>query len=158
MVGLRPNVNPDLYVPTGGNHYLALYEAEIGGKRKRTYLSVPFLEAVKKSQQGLPFFPKSLEQDGHTYALFTALKAKDFVVMYDEHPDEIEWDNPEWMFERLYYLLKWSGRKGEMLFHKHTIAENNPDRTPKPVVIRQVPNTFSARKVRVNRLGMIERM
>ena len=155
MVALRPKYNPELFVPTGNNFCLALYEGEVKGKTKRTYRSVPFLEAVKKSQAGERFFPEMVIEDGNEFRLWMVLKAKDCVILYDNHPDEIEWDNPRWLFDRLYYVVKWSGTQGTIILHKHNIAEDDPNKSSQPIVKRPAPNTFSGYKVKVDRLGRI---
>ncbi len=158
MVSLRPTETPELYVPTGSNFCLALYEGVVKGKRKCTYRSVPFLEAVKKSQAGERFFSESVIQDGNEFNLWMVLKAKDCVVLYNEHPDEIQWDNAEWLFDRLYYVVKWSGTRGEIVLHKHYIAEDDPNKTANPIVRRSTSNTLNAVKVFVDRLGRIRRL
>jgi CRISPR-associated endonuclease Csn1 len=153
MVALRPSTNPNLFVPTGNNYCIALYEGEVKGQTKRVYRSVPFLEAVKKSQAGERFFPDSVFENGVEFDLHMVLKANDYLVLYDNHPDEIEWSNPQWLFDRLYYVVKWNGSTGQIVLHKHYVSELNPDTSPKPVVIRMVPNTLNGAKVMVDRLG-----
>lgn len=160
MVQLRPNENEQLFVPTGSNYCIALYEGSVNGKPKRDYLSISFLEAVKSSIAKNPLFPKAMvnEKSGETFSLCMVLKAKDMLVMYSESEEEIDWHDQEDLFNRLYYVVKWSGTDGKFTLHKHYIVEENVDRSSKPIVIRQVPNTLSGVKVQVDRLGKLKRL
>lgn len=160
MVQLRPNENNDLFVPTGSNYCIAIYEGNNNGKTVRGYVNVTFLEAVKRSMNGQKLFPPSIHDDktGVEMPLVMVLKAKDMLVTYDNSEDEINWQDPYELFERLYYVIKWSGKDGMITLHKHFIAEENPDKTATPIVLRKVPNSLKAVKVKINRLGKIERL
>src|SRR5690606_22522804 len=99
LIQLRPNENPKLFVASGNNYCIAIYESENG---KRDFETISFYNAVKKKKEGKRIVPL-LKDDKKL--LFT-LKQKDMVVLYKEHPDEIEWENIGDIHERLCQVIK----------------------------------------------------
>lgn len=160
MVQLRPNENADLYVPTGNNYCLAIYANNGEGKPIKDYISVPFLQAVKSSLKKEPLFPKTKIHDKtkQTLDLEMVLKQGDTLILYDNHPDEINWYDPTELFNKLYYVLKWASTSGQIFLYKHNIREEDADSSPKPILIRANHNSLKGVKVSVNRLGHIKRL
>lgn len=160
MVQLRPKENENLFVPTGSNYCIAIYEDFINGKWVRDFVNVPFLEAVLNSREKKPLYPSSIihKKTGSTLNLSMVLKAKDMLVMYEQDEDEINWTDPYELFERLYYIVWWAGTSGQLFLYKHHMQEENVDKSPKPILIRQYPTTLKGVKVKIDRLGRLTRL
>ncbi|MBD3411271.1 MAG: hypothetical protein GF419_13835, partial [Ignavibacteriales bacterium] len=162
-IQIRPEKNKKLFVASGANYAVGVYEDEEG---ERAFEVLRFYDAVQKRLRGERLFPPEL--DGKKFA-FT-LKHNDMVVVYKESPDEIDWDDKEDLFDRLYKVVKYSsqtiiGKKGktrlevQTKFRKHNlakVAEGKQD--PAYLDFRFGVNILKhCVKVEVDRLGTIVR-
>jgi CRISPR-associated endonuclease Csn1 len=114
MVELRPGT----FVETGNNYCIAIYEDERG---KRAYRTVSFFEAAKRARQKLPLYPA--EVDGKKHLM--TLQQRDMVVLYDQSPDEIQWDSPNWLAQHL-YMVRSFDRTGDIVLARHNAARTDP--------------------------------
>jgi hypothetical protein len=79
---------------------------------------------------------------------------KDMVVIYDTHPDEVYFNEPEFLSKRLYRVMQFD-KNGIIILGMHNLSKINAVRDPKPYVIRCNYNTIKAVKVNVSILGKI---
>lgn len=136
------------FVETGNNYAIAIYQEP--GTKKRTFLTVPFLEAVKKSLRRESVVPP--EKDGKP--LLFILKQRDIVVRYDNHPDEIDWSDMQQLRSRMFRVRKFD-IVGQ-IFLDYLYAANINDKTDRNRLYFQVrPNTFNYIKVDLDILGNI---
>ncbi len=152
LIQLRPNENNKLFVSSGSNYLMAIYEKE----GKRTFENVSFYEAVQRRLKGLPIFP--IEKDGKAFLL--SLTQKDLVVVYENDPDEIDWENKAQLFESLYLVRKFD-RNGNICFAKHNLSNVNPDHPkdyPSGWVLKKSSNRLRAIKVRISITGKLIRI
>ncbi|HOY27647.1 MAG TPA: HNH endonuclease domain-containing protein [Flavobacteriales bacterium] len=148
MVELRPKT----FVEPGSNYCIAIYE---DAKGKRAFRTVNFLAASRKALKKLPIYPK--EYDGKT--LLMALQQRDLVVIYDQHPDEIQWNSPNWLAQHLYTIKKMD-KNGKIGLVLHKASNANPDfpkRYPAGTVAMKTAGTIKALPVHITTTGQIER-
>jgi CRISPR-associated endonuclease Csn1 len=119
MIQLRPNENKKLFVKPGNNYCLAIYEDSKTGKRD--FETVSFYTASQNALNKQPLYPS--EKKGKP--LLMTLQQKDLVVLYDNHPDEIDWNNPCELFDRLYMVRKFD-RNGLVGMVKHNRTNVDP--------------------------------
>lgn len=146
MVELRPKT----FVEPGSNYCIAIYE---DAKGKRAFRTVSFFEASKRALRKEPLYPAEL--DGKK--LLIALQQRDLVVLYEKHPDEIQWKDANWMASHLYMVRKFD-RNGVIGMVLHKAAKANPEKpslTPDGYVAKRTPNTMKGVRVDVDRLGNI---
>ncbi|MEO8068774.1 MAG: type II CRISPR RNA-guided endonuclease Cas9, partial [Flavobacteriales bacterium] len=86
MVELRPKT----FVEPGSNYCIAIYE---DAKGKRAFRTVNFLEASRAALKKSPIYPSDIEGK----KLLMTLQQRDLVVTYAKHPDEIQWNSPNWL-------------------------------------------------------------
>jgi CRISPR-associated endonuclease Csn1 len=140
-------INENRYAEKDGNYIMAFYEKiEIlkKGKTKtiRDFRLVSGIEAVQQTtrdrKEGEPtrLFPDEVTTDkGQTLPLMKtcpSLKKGDFVVFFEDNADEIQWNDPEDLFKRLYQvtgmssmLLREKDEYGTMNFVKHNASKAN---------------------------------
>jgi CRISPR-associated endonuclease Csn1 len=146
LIQLRPQENPKLFVSSGNNYCFALYEDEKGKRDKEV---VSFFDAVQRARKREAIVPQ--EKNGKQ--LLMTLMQKDMVVLYDNHPDEINWDDQRDLFMRLFRVRKFD-INGTIVFDRHNRAQlNDEDRNIH--FFQQSPGTMKAVKVRVDMLGSI---
>ncbi|HRH37419.1 MAG TPA: type II CRISPR RNA-guided endonuclease Cas9, partial [Flavobacteriales bacterium] len=95
MVELRPKT----FVEPGSNYCIAIYE---DAKGKRAFRTVNFLEASRNALKQQPIYPSEFSGK----KLLMTLQQRDLVVTYDQHPDEIQWNSPNWLAQHLYSIKK----------------------------------------------------
>jgi CRISPR-associated endonuclease Csn1 len=152
LIQLRPKENPKLFVSSGNNYAIAIYE---GADGKRDYQTISFYDAVKRKKQGQPVIP--LNKD-NKHLLFS-LKQKDMIVIYNNHPDEIDLSNQAELFKKLYQVVKFNVN-GQISLALHNYSNINTDRPkeyPEGAVINTRNTTIKAIKVKVDTLGTIEK-
>lgn len=146
MVELRTKT----FAETGNNYCIAIYEDEKG---KRAFRTVSFFEAVNRSKAlpRIPVYPA--EVDGKK--LLMVLQQRDLVVLYDKHPDEVQWDSPSWMAKNV-YAIRSLDRKGEvhMVLHKAGNASSaNAAQKAAGIYLRRKVGGLSVIPLQVDRLG-----
>lgn len=147
MVELRPKT----FVEPGSNYCIAIYE---DAKGKRAFKTVSFFEAAMQARARNPLYPTSM--DGKPFLM--ALQQRDLVVLFEDHPDEIQWKNREWMGQHVYSIKKFD-RNGTIGLVLHKAANANPDLAksyPPGTAFRKRANTLMARPVHVDALGNYE--
>ncbi len=152
LIQLRPTENEKLFVAPGSNYLIALYEKD----GKRAYETVSFFEAAQLKLKGQIIYPA--EKNGKPF-LFSLVQ-KDLVLVYDKHPDEIDWDDKKKLFESLYLVRKFD-TNGNIAFVLHNLTNvdpNKPKEYPKEWVMRKTFNSLKAVKVRISLTGKIIRL
>ena len=148
MVELRPKT----FVEPGNNYCIAIYEDHKG---KRAYKTVPFISATKLALIKEALYPSEVEGKKP----IMALQQRDLVVVYDKHPDEIQWDSASWLASHM-YMVKSFDRNGTiyMVLHKRANADPNfPKLYPSGTTLKKTYNSIRAIPVRVDRLGNYSR-
>jgi CRISPR-associated endonuclease Csn1 len=153
LLQLRGDQGP--YVATGNNYCFALYEdAEKG---KRDFETVTFFDAAQRKLKGEPIVP----QTKNGKPLLTTLQQKDLVIWYNNHPDEIEWDNPMWLHQHLYRVVKFD-KNGLVSFALHNYSNvkvDKPKEYPEGVVLgNRNYNTYKGVKVEIDLLGNLKQI
>lgn len=154
MIPLRPKENEKLFVKPGNNYCIAIYEDPETGKRD--FDTVSFYTASQNSLKKQPLYPTDKEGK----PLLMTLQQKDLVLLYEDHQDEIDWNNPRELFDRLYMVRKFdrTGRIGLIRHNRTNLDPSNPDKNnPKDAFIFRALSG-KAIKVAVNTLGEIERL
>ena len=153
MIQLRPKENPKLFVSSGNNYCIAIYENEETGKRD--YETVSFFEATQRALNKKPLVNNS---KGDKKLLMT-LSQKDLVVVYDLHKDEINWDNQRDLFNKLYRVVKFSGSQINLALHNYAkVNSDKPKEYPTGVVLIKTTSTLKAVKARITITGKIIRI
>ncbi len=141
-------IRPGVFVESGNNYALAVYEHP--ETKKRTFLTVTFLEAARRALHREVAVPLQ----NHGMPLLFVLKQKDIVALYDKHPDEIEWNNMNDLRKRLFRVRKFD-IKG-IIYLDFLYAAKIEDKTDRNVLFYQVtPNTIKCVKIQVDVLGQI---
>lgn len=152
LIQLRPKENPKLFVSSGNNYCIAIYEGSDG---KRDYQTISFYDAVKRKKTGQSVVPLSM---GNKPLLYD-LRQKDMVIAYKNHPEEIDWNNEASLFSQLYRVIKFSGNQINLGLHQFTnINSDKPKQYAAGVVLIKKINTLKAIKVKINTLGKIVRI
>jgi CRISPR-associated endonuclease Csn1 len=152
LIQLRPNENPKLFVASGSNYLMAIYEKD----GKRAFENVSFYEATKRKLVGKPIFPH--EKDGKPFLM--TVTQKDMVILYDTNPDEIDWSNTKQQFEKL-YLVRKMDRNGYIALVKHNLTNINPDKKklyPAGWTYTKTYSSLRAIKVQISVTGKLERV
>ncbi len=147
MVELRPKT----FVEPGNNYCIAIYQDDKG---KRAFRTVSFLEASKRALKQEPLYPAVVEGK----KLLMALQQRDLVVLYDEHPDKIQWEDANWMAQHVYMVRKFD-KTGTIGLVLHKASNANPDRPndyPVGTVFRKRAGTLNALPCRLDPLGKLE--
>ncbi len=148
MIQLRPKENPKLYVSSGNNYCFAIYEDTVTSKR--TYETVTFFEAAKRKLGNTNL----VKQSAANRKLLLTIAQNDLVIVYENHPDEINWSSNSELAGRLYRLIKFDVN-GNLTFGLHNYSNIKANKDKKPVVIRWTYNTFRAVKVKITTTGKI---
>ena len=152
MIPLRTYENgKNVFVSSGNNYLIAIYENPENKKRK--YETITFYDAVQKAIAKEPLVKKNIDD----YNLILELKQKDLVVVYKDHPDEIDWNDEYKLFEKLYRVIKFDV-KGNVILGIHNLSNIKADKDAHPVVIRNNYNTIRAVKVEIDILGKIKKL
>jgi CRISPR-associated endonuclease Csn1 len=148
MIELRPKT----FVEPGNNYCIAVYE---DAKGKRTFRTVTFYEASQRALEKNPLYPS--EVDGKK--LLMTLQQRDMVVLYDKHPDEIQWERPNWMAAHLYSVKKLD-KNGKIGLVLHKASNANPDfptRYSAGTVAMKTAGSIKAIRVHISATGEIMR-
>ncbi|MCC6864850.1 MAG: type II CRISPR RNA-guided endonuclease Cas9 [Ignavibacteria bacterium] len=151
MIQLRPNENTKLYVSSGNNFCMAIYENKETGKRK--YETISFFDAVKRKINKEPVVKQTIEDN----KLLLTLSQNELVVVYENHPDEINWSNQTELSNRLYRFVK-SDVNGNLTLGIHNLSNIKADKDKKPIVIRWTYNTFKGIKIKITTTGKIVKL
>ena len=136
------------FVETGNNYAIAIYRDP--ETKKRTFETVSFYTAVLRSLRGEP----SVRPEMKGKPLLLVLKQHDTVIRYEKHPDEIEWDNMEYLRSRLFRVRKFDV-KGT-IYLDYLYASKLEEKGDRNILFFQfVPNTLSCVKVEIDILGRI---
>lgn len=149
MISLRTyENNKSVYVNSGNNYILSIYENK--ETKKRMFETITFYEAVQRALRKEEILKKKINE----FELLLHLKQKDMVVVYREHPDEIEWNNEAILFDNLYRVIKFD-INGIIVIGKHNISKITKEDSF-PVLIRKDYKTLKAVKVEVDLLGKLK--
>lgn len=140
-------VRPKTFVESGSNYAIAIYEDQ--ETKERDYLTIPFWNATRFALSHSPLFPR--EKDGKP--LLFMLKQKDTVVLYKEHPDEIDWDDMDYLRNNLFRVRKLDVAGQIFLDYLYAAKIEKEDRNRLFFQIR--PNTLKAVPIEVDILGRI---
>lgn len=146
MVEIRPGT----HVEPGNNYCIAIYENEKG---KRTFRTISFLDAVNRARTGQPLYPSEVEGK----KLTMVLQQRDLVVVYDKHPDEIQWKDANWMAQHV-YQVKSLDRKGELHLTLHkagNTSSSNAEQKASGIYLRRKVGALKAQRVEIDRLGSL---
>lgn len=147
MIQLRPDENPGLFVSSGNNYYITIYENEKG---KRIYETISFFEAAQRKVNKESIIKKSIKE----YKLLLALTHSDLVIIYKDHPDEINWNNNSLLSDNLFRVLKFDVA-GQIFLAKHNISRIDFKKDRNLSLIQCRANTIKAIKVLVTTTGKI---
>lgn len=148
MVELRPKT----FVEPGNNYCIAIYE---DAKGKRAYRTVSFFEAVQRAKRKEPIHPAEVEGKPH----LMTLQQRDLVVLYEKHPDEIQWNDANWMAARVYQVKKFD-RKGVigLVLHKASnVNTDYPKKYPTGTTYKKTTSSLKAIPICVDHLGGYKR-
>ena len=148
MVELRPRT----FVEPGSNYCMAIYE---DGRGQRAYRTISFFEASQKALRKEALYPAEI--DGKK--LLMTLQQRDLVVFYDKHPEEIQWNSPEWMAQHV-YMVRSMDRKGEvhMVLHNAANAKSgDPAQKEAGIYLRRKVGNLKVIPVRIDHLGNVIR-
>ncbi|MDP1675780.1 MAG: HNH endonuclease domain-containing protein [Bacteroidota bacterium] len=160
MQPIRSETNKKLFVQTGENSLIALFgSAKLEKKEKRNFETITLFDAANRIKNRKPLFNSS--KNG--LPLLIVFSKRDMIIVYKEHPDEINWNDDEFLFKRLYRVVK-ADQNGIIVLARHFPANVKAD-YDKPVkaidsiegsVIRCNHNTFRGVKVKITPTGKIE--
>jgi CRISPR-associated endonuclease Csn1 len=142
-------VRPNAFVESGNNYAIAIYgDYET---KNREFETIQFIEATRRALKKEPIIPSM--KNGKPL-LFT-LQQRDTVVRYDVHPDEIEWDNMDYLRTRLFRVRK-IDTVGQIFIDCLFVADvKKEDRNRLFFQLR--PNTMRCVKVKIDILGNLVR-
>ncbi|MDX2188930.1 MAG: HNH endonuclease domain-containing protein [Bacteroidota bacterium] len=149
MIPIKPKENPKLFVSPGNNYIMAIYEDK--KTKKRDYEIATFYEASKKKLKKEPIIEKQKEGKN---LLFT-LKQHELFVIYENHQDEINWNDKKELSARLYKVVKFTG--GRIYLSKHILTNVKVDKDPQPLKLYPGYIGFNAIKVQVSITGEIKK-
>lgn len=145
-------IRPDTFVEPGNNYCIAIYE---DAKGKRDFRTVSFLKASQLALDKNPLYPADVDDK----KLMMVLQQRDLVVLYDKHPDEIQWNDPNWMAAHA-YMIKSFDKNGTvyLILHKRTNADPNfAKRYPPGTTYKKTYNSLKALRIEVDELGQLKR-
>ncbi len=141
-------VRKDAFVESGNNYAIAIYEDKETGKRESE--TIPFWFAVKRALAGELIVPK--EKNGKQ--LLFALQQRDTVVTYEEHPDEIEWDDTGYLRDHLFRVRRFSVN-GQIYLDYLYVADLDEKNDRNRLFYQMAPSTLRCVRVEVDLLGNI---
>lgn len=159
------------FVAPGENAVVALYGSMVLEKNeKRDFLTISLLDAAKIKARNRKLRKKGLPTEPlfpsikNGKKLLTYLSKKDMFVVYSDHPEEINWNDERDLFRRLFYVIK-ADKNGAIILGRHFRAGIKADKDASVQnlnslsgnVIRCLPNTFNAIKVRISITGKLIR-
>ncbi|MDA3779834.1 MAG: hypothetical protein PF487_06400 [Bacteroidales bacterium] len=165
------NIEPDKYqyVNPGNNYLFAIYgDIEVNNRDKHivTWFEKAQIDienaAIKKwnkknptKEKLYPYYPQK------ELPLLCTLEHNNMVIMFDESPDEINWEDKEELFNRLFTVVKFT--ENHIVFARHNAASILADKAQTATdllsaegqVRRPNANTYRGIKVELNMLGEI---
>jgi CRISPR-associated endonuclease Csn1 len=151
MIQLRPDENKKVFVSSGNNYCIAIYENP--ETKKRDFETITFFDAAKRKINNEPLF--ALSKNDKT--LFTVLKQNELVIIYKNHPDEINWNNFKDIFERLFRVIKFDVT-GQIFLGRHHLSRIDLQKDRNINLIQCRVNTFKGIKVKIITTGKIFRL
>ncbi len=113
LIQLRPKENPKLFVDSGSNYCMAIYGDSEGAERD--YETISFYTAARRAMANEAIV--RTEKEG--LPLLVELKQKDMVIRYQKNPDEIEWENLDYIATNLFFVIK-VDTAGQIFLGRHT--------------------------------------
>ena len=148
MVKDLMEIRKNAFVQTRNNYVIAFYRE--GENKKRKFETVSFYEAVRRALNHLPI----VQPDKGGFPLLFALKQRDIVVRYENHPDEINWDSMDDLRNRLFRVREFSVT-GKIILD-YLYAAKLDKKTDRNLLFYQAnPNTLKCVKIEVDLLGRI---
>jgi len=148
LICLKPKENEKLFVASGSNFRMAIYEDPL--TRERDYEIVTFFEAVQRKLKGQPVLPQA---KGNKTILLEFTHG-DYFVRYENSPEEIDWDNMEDIAKnRLYRVGKFT--QGSVVIAHQKLSKVELDKDPEPLKVKRAYSTLKAIKVEITLLGKI---
>lgn len=148
MIQLRPNENPDLFVSSGNNFLIAIYENT--EDMTRSFITITFFEAIKNRINNLEMVPKT--KDGKQ--LLYSLSQNDLVLVYSEHIDEINWESRSELSKRLFRVIKFDVT-GQIFLGKHNVSKIDLKKDRNVSLLQRRANTLKAIKVKLTTTGRL---
>ncbi len=150
LIQLRPKENPKLFVDSGSNYCIAIYEDPNSKKRESEIIT--FFVAAKRAVNGESVFAES--RNGKP--ILMTLRINDMIVTYDGHPDEINWQDQEKLSSRLYRIVKLTGPTIYGSLHNWSgVKVDYPKQYPVGVVLTKSFNLLKAVKATISLTGRI---
>jgi CRISPR-associated endonuclease Csn1 len=154
LIQIRPNENKKLFVASGNNHIFAIYEGSDGKRSFMNYSVFESIQCLKKSGE----IVRNLDDFGRQ--LLVAFQSNEMFIRFDNHPDEIDWNNNQLLASRLYRIAKFDV-KGSIYSTLHKASGVNvdyPKRYEPNVVLGKTFNSWRGIKVRLDSSGKITRL
>lgn len=85
--------------------------------------------------------------------LIFSLTHFDKFILYNEHPDEVDWTNQENLNNKLYHVIKFTGNN--VYLGKSILSKIQADKDKMPIKQYSNSNTIKAVKIKLNLLGEI---
>lgn len=143
-------IRPGVFVETGNNYKIAIYGT--WEDKKKDFETITFWETVKRALNHDPIVLE--EKNGKP--LLLSLAQRDTVIMFEHHPDEIEWDNVEYIRNNLFRVRKFD--VNGIIYVDYLYITDTDDKKDRNRLFYQFsPNTFSCIKADVDILGKIKR-
>ncbi|MDP2208928.1 MAG: type II CRISPR RNA-guided endonuclease Cas9 [Bacteroidota bacterium] len=144
-------VRPDVFVETGNNYKIAIYGT--WEDKKKEFETITFWEAVQRALQRKPIVPK--EKGGKH--LLLSITQRDTMVMFENHPDEIDWNNIEYIRNNIFRVRKFDVNGIIYLDYLYAAnIDNIKDRNR--LFYSPTTNTIRCLKVSIDILGQITRL
>lgn len=159
LINIRENKPSSVYVASGSNYGMAIYQNESG---KRIYETLNFISAVKNKQEGKKLFPSVIKD----FNLLSFLQINDLIVVYEKSPDEINWNDRKELFKRLFRVVKMD-QKGNIVMGRANKTNYSADKAESVgdildmnsgIVLRKTYNTYKGVKIRIDITGSIHRI
>lgn len=147
MIQLRPNVNDKLFVSSGNNYLIAIYEDSEGN---RDFETITFHDATSMYLNN-KLIIKPILNNKH---FLLSLIQKDMVIVYDNNKDEINWNNNRELFDRLFRVIKFDVT-GQIFLGRHNISKIDLSKDRNVNVIQCRVSTFKGIKVKISTIGKI---
>lgn len=145
-----PEIRPNVFVETGNNYKIAIYGT--WEEKKKDFETITFWDAVQRALKHEPIVPK--EKNGRP--LLFSLTQRDTIVMFENHPDEIDWKNSDYLRNNLYRVRKFDVT-GQIFLDYLFVADIDEKKDRNRLYYQVKPNTMKCVKVDVDILGKIKR-
>lgn len=156
---LRGGHENELFVASGSNYGMAIYEDETG---KRDFQTISFFQAFNSKLGGKKLFPPEINHK--PFKVF--LQINDLIVMYKNNEEEINWNDKKELFARLARVIKININGGIVIGRSFLTGYNadkatsisNPEDITSGIVSRFSASSFKGVKVKVDILGNLYRI